>query len=94
MHCEVDAQAAEDTLLELATELFELDEEDTTLLELTTELFELEDGVELEETVELELKTELFELDAELGAELLLAASEHTAPVITGFSATEPFLSP
>ena len=64
-----------------------------TLLELATELFELEDDVELEEGA-LELTTELFELDAELGTELLLTASEQTAPVITGFSAATPFLSP
>jgi hypothetical protein len=49
---------------------------------------------ELEEIGVLELATELLELDAELGAELLLTASEQTAPVTTGFSARAPFLSP
>ena len=43
--------------------------------------------------VELELTTELFELDDVVATELDDAA-EQTAPVMVGFSATLPFLSP
>ena len=53
---------------------------------LATEVFELD-------TAEL-IATELFELATLLATELDVTAPEHTAPVITGFSATLPFLSP
>jgi len=51
-------------------------------------------GVELF-TLEAELGTELFELDDVVATELeLCGVDEHTAPVIVGTSAVEPFLSP
>lgn len=83
LHC--DAQVL---LAELATELFELDEGallgvDELTTELITELFELDDVV----------ATELFELDEVVATELEVTV-EHTLPVMVGFSAALPFLSP
>lgn len=76
------------------------EQEEMLLDELATELFELEDGVLL--GAELELTTELFELEAELGALLAtelfelddVVVAEHTAPVMVGFSAATPLVSP
>jgi len=78
LHC--DAPHAEETVL---------DE-----LELGTELFELDEGVLLgTEELTTELATELLELDDVVATELDVTV-EHTAPVIVGFSAATPLVSP
>jgi hypothetical protein len=79
LHCVAQADDVE-LLEEVATEL------DVLTTELTTELFELE------EELGTLLGTELLELDV-VATELLLVA-EQTAPVIVGFSAGTPLVSP
>ena len=83
---------------EATTELDELDLTDDEVAELlTTELLELVFAEDVAtELLELELLLTLDEVATTelLATELLDAAAEHTAPVITGFSAAAPFLSP
>ena len=82
----------------MVAQVAELLEELTTELTELAELFELDDGAILDTT--LELATELFELDdvatelADVVATELLVATEHTAPVMVGFSAATPLVSP
>jgi hypothetical protein len=65
--------------------------DDAELLEeLVSELFELEERL-LELTIALEDELEAL---LEIALDELLLAAEHTAPVMLGFSAIPPFLSP
>jgi hypothetical protein len=87
LHCVAPLQADEATLLELGVTL-EIALDDELFTELALELaIELELGAKLEDEV-------FTELDALVAAELLLATAEHIAPVIVGFSAATPLVSP
>ena len=84
LHCDVPLQADEAT-------------EDATLLELGLELeLELDElFIELELELIATLEDDVFtELDALVTTELLVTVVEQTAPVIAGFSAAAPLVSP
>lgn len=92
LHCEVVAQADELALVVVATEL-ELDVLTLELMLVATDvLVATEVATELE--VFAELLVDVAGAELVVAAELLVIVVEHTAPVMVGFSAAEPFLSP
>lgn len=99
MHWEVVAQVDE-LVLELVVVATELELGVFTLelvlvaTDVATELLVEVAGAELVVATELIVATELLVVATLVATELLVVVVEQTAPVIAGFSAAEPFLSP
>ena len=82
LHCDVVAQVDEPVLLLVVV-----------ATELELEVFTLE-LVLVATDVATELLVEVATAELVVATELLVVVVEHTAPVMVGFSAAEPFLSP